>query len=488
LSPRWAKEHDVNFGEFVRHRHAAGELVLQPRMGFADPARMRAGLAATRRAAATTVGTITLDSFTRLGDFDSVASALREGIALNGYPIVSHDPAVTRQVLDGVHADDFPVQVRHGSARPQHIIRAIVEAGLSATEGGPVSYCLPYGRTPLRESVRNWRDSCELLLGAEEEPHLETFGGCMMGQLCPPSQLVAISVLEALFFQQQGIRSVSVSYAQQTNMAQDQEAIAALRRLCAELLPLGGWHVVVYAYMGRYPRTAEGALNLLASAAELAVSTGSERLIVKTVAEAERVPTIAENVAALEHAAAVARAAETMPPETEVGRDAGDSQEYREARTLLEAVLDCAPDAGDALVRAFALGLLDIPYCLHPDNAGRTRGCLDSAGRLSWADTGSLPLAGMAGGSGRRTVTATTFLASLSYVQDAYDTASLLAGSPVPAIAGQHGYEQQRRLGHPWPERCGELEAEAPYPISQNDAGCSHASRLFRAIVGDVPA
>ena len=33
----------------------------------------------------------------------------------------------------------------------------------------------------------------------------------MLGQLCPPSQLVAISVLEALFFHRHGIRSVSVS-------------------------------------------------------------------------------------------------------------------------------------------------------------------------------------------------------------------------------------------------------------------------------------
>lgn len=442
----------MNFGEFVCLRREAGALVLQPRMGFADPALMRAGLAATRQAGATTVGattvgTITLDSFTRLGDLDSVAWALREGSGLNGYPIVSHDRAVTRQVLDGVHTDDFPVQVRHGSARPQDIVRALVDAGLSATEGGPVSYCLPYGRTPLRESVRNWRESCELLLGAAEEPHLETFGGCLMGQLCPPSQLVAISVLEAMFFRQNGIRSVSVSYAQQTNMAQDQEAILALRRLCAELLPQGGWHVVVYAYMGRYPRTADGARNLLARAAELAVSTGSERLIVKTAAEAERIPTIAENVAALELAAAAARACGTRQartaaavsaaPWTAAGRrDASYGEVYQEARALLGAVLNCASDIGDALVRAFAQGLLDIPYCLHPDNAGLARGCLDTAGRLRWADIGKLPLARVVGDTGHQAVTAAGFLTSLSYVQDTYDTAAL--------AAGHHEYVEER--------------------------------------------
>ena len=410
----------MNFGEFVRHRHDAGALVVQPRMGFGDPKQMRAGLLATRAARAATVGTITLDSFTRLGDLDSVERALREGLGLNGYPIVSHDPTVTRSMLADVAGQDFPVQVRHGSAAPQDVIRSALAVGLHATEGGPVSYCLPYGRTPLRESVRNWRESCELLAGSGGRPHLETFGGCMMGQLCPPSQLVAISVLEALFFQQNGLTSVSVSYAQQTNLVQDQEAIGALRELCGELLSGVDWHVVVYAHMGRYPSTARGALDLLARAAELAVSTGSERLIVKTVAEAHRIPTIEENVAALEHATTAAAA--TEPDSMAVAVRHG--QVYREARALIEAVLACHADIGTALLQAFARGLLDVPYCLHPDNAGRTRGYLDADGKLCWADIGALPLAGLVEPR-RQEVTSASFLAALSYVRNTFDSPAL---------------------------------------------------------------
>ena len=69
----------------------------------------------------------------------------------------------------------------------------------------------------------------ELVADRGGRAHLETFGGCLLGQLCPPSLLVAISVLEALFFVQHGLRSVSLSYAQQTHPAQDIEALAALR-------------------------------------------------------------------------------------------------------------------------------------------------------------------------------------------------------------------------------------------------------------------
>lgn len=286
-------------------------------MGFSDPRRMRAGLERTKRAVATTVGTLTIDSYTRVGDQDAARAAVAEGTALNGYPIATHSTGLTRSLLDGVLDPAFPVQVRHGSSRPEAIIRALAAAGLDATEGGPVSYCLPYGRTPLAESVENWARCCELLASlvpAPRTPHLESFGGCMLGQLCPPGLLVALSLLEGLFFVRHGIRSVSLSYAQQTDPAQDAEAVRALRRLAAEFLPADvDRHVVLYTYMGVFPRTARGATRILEASARLAVRAGAQRLIVKTAAEAHRIPTVLENVRALETAAATAPCASTRP-------------------------------------------------------------------------------------------------------------------------------------------------------------------------------
>ncbi|MER6119152.1 methylaspartate mutase [Streptomyces sp. NPDC001743] len=417
----------VDFGAFVRATSHAGDLVVQPRMGFSDPVTMRAGLAATRAADATTVGTVTLDSYTRVGELASVESALRAGADLNGYPIVTYDRAVTGQVLAGIRDESFPVQVRHGSAVPGDIFAALRRTLINATEGGPVSYCLPYGRTPLDESVRNWVRCTEDFAQLREsgvEPHLETFGGCMLGQLCPPSQLVAISVLEALFFCQHGIRSVSLSYAQQTHPGQDREAVAALRRLCGELLPTPNWHVVIYAYMGVYPTTDEGAYLLLDEATRLAVDSGSERLIVKTVAESRRIPTVAENVAALEAAALTAR---TAPP-GDPAPAASDTQTYREARALIEGVLELSPDIGHAFELAFRQGALDIPYCLHPDNHGRARGYIDGDGRLRWAGIGRLPLAGLVGPPRTRQATSSGLIADLSYVQRAFDRLAMESG------------------------------------------------------------
>ena len=432
----------MSFGEFVRRQHEAGNLVVQPRMGIAEPSLMRQGLWATKRATARTVGTITLDSYTRVGDLESVDQALREGLDLNGYPIVSHDPDTTRRMIAGIAGDDFPIQVRHGSAQPSRIVESLCRCGLHATEGGPVSYCLPYGRTSLDDSLRDWTRSCGILVRLRDtgvEPHLETFGGCMMGQLCPPSMLIAISVLEALYFRAMGLRSISVSYAQQTNAEQDHEAVRALRSLCEDLLPDVDWHVVIYTYMGLYPRTPEGARGLLANAARLAVETGSERLIVKTVAEAFRLPTIAENVEAMELAATVSA---QSAPATSAAGERGEL--YQEAYALIDAVLNLGPDVGRSLVDAFKRGLLDIPYCLHPNNAGRSRSYLDSDGCIRWAELGSLPLRHLVGRERHEVLTARGLVSTLSYVQRTFDTSAAI-GEPSPSDNGPKPLEPTLR-------------------------------------------
>ncbi|MFE9068507.1 methylaspartate mutase [Streptomyces violaceusniger] len=417
------------FGAYVARAERSGQLVVQPRMGFADPKAMRSGLLAVRAASATTIGTLTIDSFTRVGRPEAARRALDGNRALNGYPIATHSTATNRAVLDGVLGPEFPVQVRHGSAQPQAIISALTRAGLDATEGGPVSYCLPYGRTPLRESVKNWRESCELLAAVRErgaQPHLETFGGCVMGQMCPPSLLVALSLLEALFFRQLGLRSISMSYAQQTDAGQDAQAIRALRALAAELLTDVEWHVVLYAYMGVYPRSRRGALLLLEEAAALAVRTGAARLIVKTAYEAHRLPTVTENVEALEIASLVARTTERAPV-----RDDTDNEVLAEARQLVEHVLELNADIGQALLEAFARGLLDVPYCLHPDNRRRSGSFIDTDGWLRWTSVGAMPLPTSAAAGSCRALTADGLLTSLTHVQRKFDALARASGCPA---------------------------------------------------------
>lgn len=370
-----------------------GRLVVQPRMGMATPAAMAAGLRAVKAAGPHVVGTITVDSFTRTGDLAATRRALLSGSDLNGYPIATHGATVTRSMLEQVWSAGFPVQVRHGSARPGPIIEAMCEIGMDATEGGPVSYCLPYGRTPLSVSVAEWRVATQRLAGLTDQglrPHLESFGGCMLGQLCPPSLLVALAVLEGMFFRQNGVRSVSLSLTQQTSHPQDVEALVALRQLAGELLHDVDWHIVLYGYMGLFPVTSHGARALIERSAQLATEGGAHRLIVKTVAEAQRIATVSENVDAL-LLAAEAAASTPRPPSGVVPHLVG-SGVLKEARDLIEATTCLDDDLGRALIAAFARGVLDVPHCLHPDNAGRSRSAIAPDGSIQWVAAGGMPV------------------------------------------------------------------------------------------------
>ena len=402
-----------------------------------------------------TVATVTIDSYTRVGDHSAAARALKSGAPLNGFPIVSHGPDRTALVAAAA-GEDVPVQVRHGSARPGAILAAAAEAGLGASEGGPVSYCLPYGRTPLVEAVSRWADATEMFgeMVADRggRAHLETFGGCLLGQLCPPSLLVATSVLEALFFVQHGLGSVSLSYAQQSHPVQDIEALAALDRLATELLPdVVDRHIVLYTYMGVFPRRVAGARSLLADSARIAVLGGAQRLIVKTETEAHRIPTVSENLAALTAAAdwaAHARHDTDLPD-----RDAVDySQVLDEARGLVHAVLGLSSDVGQALVRAFASGTLDVPYCLHADNAGLTRGAIDAEGRLYWAQAGRMPVRTLEGHRAKA-VTSSGLLRMLNHTANRHDRATLPSGTAGVADLDRARAERHATAGGKEPVR-----------------------------------
>ncbi|WP_446047179.1 methylaspartate mutase [Streptomyces olivaceus] len=414
------------FSRFVRRSHQEGRLVVQPRMGFADTATMSRGLEAVRAVRAASVGTVTVDSYTRVNDHASARRALERGDDLNGYPVVAHGEEATRRLLGGVSDDDFPVQFRHGSALPRELFGTLARVGADATEGGPVSYCLPYSRVPLPQATAAWAECCRILADRPEPMHLESFGGCMLGQLCPPSLLVALSVLEGMFFRENGMRSISLSYAQQTDPQQDLEALAALRRLSAQWLGDDvDWHVVLYTYMGVFPRTSVGAYRMLEDSVRLAVRSGTERLIVKTAVEAYRIPTIEENVDALEFAAAVETEERRRPPTGEQVRQTGI---YEEALRLITSALAFGDDVGSALVGAFAHGTLDVPYCLHQDNANRSRAAIDPTGTLRWSDPGAMPVAASYR-QGAAKVTARSLIDMLGYNERRFDREELVGAA-----------------------------------------------------------
>lgn len=379
------------FTRFIHKNKQVGNLVVQPRMGFGPLQDMQRGLASVKALGLNCVGTITLDSYTRVGDVEGAIQCLRERKPLNGFPILAHSLVDVEQLLASVRDESFPIQIRHGTPEPQNIFRRMTELGLDTTEGGPVSYCLPYSRVPLSRAVSAWDEACNILVHGVEYAHIETFGGCLLGQLCPPSLLIAISVLECMYFIQRGIPSVSLSFAQGTSFSQDLAALKVLRDIANKKLAGSDWHVTLYTYMGVYPATSSGALALLVDSAVLAKNSGCERIIVKTKVESMHVPSIEDNLEALTIAH---RSSVGVNPLTLSAQEQQYYEEiFDEAMVLINTTLNLASDVGKALVIAFKRGVLDIPFCLHKNNLGKSATYIDEKNALKWASVGNMPIA-----------------------------------------------------------------------------------------------
>jgi methylaspartate mutase epsilon subunit len=369
--------------------NAQSSLYVQPRMGMGTLENMQEGLLAVKNLDAPTVGTITLDSYTRMGQYEEAEKALQTGLDLNGFPILAYKSEDIATHLTALGGRDFLIQVRHGTAQPEKIFEQLIKAGLFLTEGGPVSYCLPYSRLSLKEAIASWQKAFRILAGYPEKSHLESFAGCLLGQLCHPSILISLGILEALFFAQHGLRDISLSYAQNYSLTQDLAAVSALRRLADLYLEEEiCWHIVIYTFMGLFPETLQGYEKILEESVHLAVRSGAKRLIVKTHEESRQIPSVASNLNALKKAHEFSRSL----PENIIYDAEEEDIIFSQAKALIDSVLNSNQDIGAGLYQAFQDGRLDVPFCLHPDNRRLATCMIDQNGYLQWISPGKLPI------------------------------------------------------------------------------------------------
>lgn len=395
-------------------------LYVQPRMGMASLKDMKRGIKAVKDLEAPTIGTITLDSYTRLGQSKEARKALEAGLALNGFPILLYKPQEIIEYISYLADSDFLIQVRHGTPIPEKIFQHLVDCNLFLTEGGPISYCLPYSRASLKGAISSWQKACDILARHPEKSHLESFGGCLLGQLCHPSILVSVGILEALFFLKQGLKDISLSYAQQYSLPQDLAAVSALTRLAGEYLSEDvNWHIVIYTFMGLFPQTYQGYEKILEESIHLARLSGAKRLIVKTYEESVQIPSVSSNLKALEQAHNFT----DIFFEKELTDEAEEEVIYTQAKAIIDAVLNLDKEISTGIYMAFQQGYLDVPFCIHPDNRRLATCAIDQKGYLQWVTLGNLPFQtkSSANPANLPTLTSQNFLEMLQFNRNRFD-------------------------------------------------------------------
>jgi methylaspartate mutase epsilon subunit len=376
-------------------------MLLQPRAGVASVDAQRV-LFDRLRCAGAGVLSYQVDSYTRANDYAGAAEAIRLSerygcSTLNGFPVVNHGVGRLREIAASA---GVPLQTRHSTRDPALLAEISYAGGVTAFEGGAITYNIPYYRDyPLAQSISRWQ-YVDRLTGI----YAERFGvrldreffGVLTGTLIPPCLAIAVCVLESLLAARQGVQCVSLGYAEQGHRAQDIAAIRTMREIARRVLADHGFgrvqiNTVFHQYMAAFPSDRDAAEQLIFNSAVTAALSSATRVLVKTPVEAMRIPTPAENEYALTLVGLGASlAAGVSADETEVARESALIR--HEVDAILDRVIeDGRGSLAQGIVAAFKHGHLDVPFSPSIHNRGDVMTARDLDGAVRFAATGRLP-------------------------------------------------------------------------------------------------
>ena len=393
---------ELNFAKRLLQAKAEGKTLAQPRAGVADLNSHLQLLLYLQDEGETDLLPTTIDSYTRQNRYEEAEKALLESVRegrslLNGFPAVNHGVAGCRRIVEGVSR---PVQVRHGTPDARLLAEITLAAGFTAFEGGGISYNIPYAkRVPLGDSLRYWQ-YVDRLVGFYEEQGItinrEPFGP-LTGTLVAPCISHSVAVIEGILAAKQGVKNITLGYGQCGNLVQDVAALQTLTSLAEEYLRAEGIEdveltTVFHQWMGGFPKDEAKAYAVIALGSTAAALGKATKVIVKTTHEALGIPTKEANAQAIRTTKQVLNMLQDQAlPESPA---LAEEREIilQETRAILNKTLELGEgDWALGAVRAFAAGVIDVPFAPSTFNLGRTMPARDNEGAVRFLQWGNLP-------------------------------------------------------------------------------------------------
>lgn len=375
-------------------------ILIQPRSGVAA-VKPQIELFKAFKSAGADVLSYQVDSLTRNNNYAGAEQAIKDSRAtgistLNGFPVVNHGVPALRRIITEVKT---PLQTRHSTRDPRLLAEISYAGGVTSFEGGAICYNIPYYRDyPLDESIKAWQYVDRLTGWYHERFGIvldREYFGTLTATLIPPCLAIVVNIIQAILAAKQGVKSVSLGYAEQGNRIQDVAAIRTLAKLAnRSLTNLGYKDVVVntvfHQYMAAFPETQKRSRELIYNSAITAALSGSTRVIVKTCVESLRIPTVADNADAINIVrTGVADAAALSLDEIKIAAECEMIE--REVEAILESVIHCGRGSlALGVVEGFRQGFLDVPFSPSIHNRGEVVTARDSEGAVRFLSPGRL--------------------------------------------------------------------------------------------------
>lgn len=342
-----------------------------------------------------------VDSLTRNNNYAGADEAIRASRVarapmLNGFPVINHGVEGLRRIISEVKT---PLQTRHSARDPRLLAEISYAGGVTSFEGGAISYNIPYYKDyPLDESIRMWQYVDRLTALYQERFGIKLdreFFGTLTATLIPPSLAIVVNILEALLAARQGVKCVSLGYAEQGNRIQDVAAIRLLKQLSTEVLHNLGYreiqiNTVFHQYMAAFPDDPQRAEHLIYQSAVTAALSGATRAIIKTMVEAIKIPALEDNLHGLSLVMrGTADAAGQSPDEAGVRAECDIIE--REVHAILDSVIACGHgNITEGIVEGFRRGFIDIPFSPSLYNRGEVATARDVDGAVRYLSLGQL--------------------------------------------------------------------------------------------------
>ncbi|MCL4516752.1 MAG: methylaspartate mutase subunit E [Firmicutes bacterium] len=344
----------------------------------------------------------TIDSYTRQNRYNEAQNGIEESrrvgrSMLNGFPAINYGVKPCRQIVEQLKV---PVQVRHGTPDARLLAEITLAGGFTAFEGGGISYNIPYAKdVSVEHSVYYWQ-YVDRLVGYYEERGVsvnrEPFGP-LTGTLVAPCISHSVGIIEALLAAEQGVKSITLGYGQCGNLLQDAAALITLQELGQEYLERFGYRdvtltTVFHQWMGGFPQDEARAFGVISWGSATAALAKATKIIVKTPHEALGLPTKEANAAGIRATKQVLNMLkdQRLPDSLELREECEIIK--KETRAIMEKTLELgAQDVAAGAIRAFAAGIIDVPFAPSRFNAGKTMPARDNNGAVRFLNFGNLP-------------------------------------------------------------------------------------------------
>jgi methylaspartate mutase epsilon subunit len=350
-------------------------------------------------AAATSV-----DGLTRNNKYEESERGLEESkrlgrSTLSGFPIVAHGVKNCRKVIEAIGQ---PMTLKPSAVDNRLIHEIAFAGGFTLSEGGPLQGpCCYSAHDPIALGISNYQ-YVDRLTGFFEEMGAHIVRRIAQYNLgaggVPPCIDILFAIIQSLLAAEQGVRYLMLANLCQGNMLQDIARGIVMEKLTkAFLCRFGYYDVKVYrdqsSWVGAQSRDEAKAWAELILPAATAVLGGFRGLVCfKTVEEGHGLPSIAATAAVTRACRHVIDILEGQRyPESEQLNLEADMLEI-EARSVMEKILEIGDgDVAAGSIRAFELGVMDVPFSPNKYTLGKVLPARDSSGAVRFLEFGNLP-------------------------------------------------------------------------------------------------